>query len=135
MKSTKLQNGFTVIEILIVTGLLLFASVVFFTQKNSVESAARDEARKTTINTLYHTLESVYYPEHKSYPRTISKDSLPTVNPDTFKDTNGVAIGEGESEYRYEPTGCSDDGACTGYALRAILEREDDFVKKNKNEN
>lgn len=133
MKSPKLQSGFTVIEILIVVSILIFASVIFFTQKNSVESAARDEARKTAINTLYHTLESVYYPANKSYPRTITKDTLTTVNPDTFKDSNGVTLGEGESEYRYEATGCTTDNVCKGYTLRAVLEREDDFIKKNSN--
>ena len=127
----KVLKGFTVIEILIVVGLLAFASILFFTQKNHVAEAARDETRKTTINTIHHTLESVYHPEHKSYPREITKDTLPTVNPDILKDPDGVLIGEGDSQYRYEPTGCSVDNACTGYSLRAILEREDDFVKRN----
>ncbi|UTX51460.1 prepilin-type N-terminal cleavage/methylation domain-containing protein [Candidatus Saccharibacteria bacterium TM7i] len=129
----KSRKGFTIIEILIVVAVLAFASILFFTQKNNVTAAARDEARKTAINTMYHTLESVYYPAHKSYPRTLTKDTLPTVNPDTFKDTNDILIGEGDSQYRYEPTGCTSDTTCTGYSLRAILEREDDFVKKNKN--
>ncbi len=129
----KSHKGFTVIEILIVVAVLAFASVIFFTQKNNVAAAARDEARKTAINTMYHTLESVYYTEHKAYPRTITKDTLPTVDPELLKDINGALIGEGDSQYRYEPTGCTDDDKCTGYSLRAILEKEDDFVKKNEN--
>ena len=130
----KSHKGFTVIEILIVATLFAFASILFFTQKGHVAAAARDEARKTTINTLHHTLESVYHPKHGSYPRTITKDTLPTVNPDILKDTDGVLIGEGESQYRYEPTGCTSDTVCSGYSLRAILEEEDDFVKKNSSE-
>lgn len=129
----KLHKGFTVIEIMIVVAILAFASILFFTQKNNVAAAARDETRKTAINTMYHTLESVYYTENSLYPRTITETTLPTVNPDMLKDTNGVLIGEGESQYRYEATGCSTDNKCTGYSLRAILEREDDFVKTNKN--
>lgn len=129
----KSHKGFTVIEIIIVVAVLALASVIFFTQKSNVAASARDDARKTAINSMYHTLESVYYPEHKSYPRVITKETLPTIDPEVLKDSDGSLIGEGESQYRYEPTGCSDDDTCTGYALRAILEKEDDFVKKNKN--
>lgn len=133
MKSKKFTPGFTVIEIIIVVAILGFASILFFTQKSSVESAARDETRKTAINSIYHNLESVYYEKNKSYPRTISETTLPSINPDLLKDTNGTKIGEGDSQYRYEPTGCSEEDACSGYSLRAILETEDDFTKKNKN--
>ena len=129
----KLHKGFTVIEIVIVVAFLAFASILFFTQKNAVAAAGRDDTRKMAVNTLYHTLESVYYPEHKSYPRTLTEKTLPTVDASVFKDPNGIAIGDGKSSYRYEPTGCSDDTTCTGYSLRAILEKEDDFTKKNKN--
>lgn len=129
----KTHRGFTVIEIIIVVAILSFASILFFSQKSHVAAAARDESRKTAINTMYHTLESVYYKEHSSYPRVISEKTLPSLNPDLLKDPSGISIGEGESNYRYEPTGCSNDTTCTGYTLRAILEKEDDFIKKSKN--
>lgn len=129
----KVRHGFTLIEILVVIGILAFAGILFFSQKSHVAAAARDESRKTAINTIYHTLESVYHKEHSSYPRTISEKTLPSLNPDLLKDPNGILIGEGESNYRYEPIGCSDDTTCTGYSLRAILEKEDDFIKKSKN--
>ena len=48
----KASRGFTVIELLIVVVLFATASVVFFVQKNNVEVAARDEARKTSINAM-----------------------------------------------------------------------------------
>jgi len=129
MKSTR---GFTVIELLIVVVLFATASVVFFVQKNHVEIAARDEARKTSINAIYYSLEEVYFKEHKSYPRTITTDNLPSVDPDHLKDPNGVKIGESTSDFRYEPVNCSGD-ACKGYTLRTTLENEDDFIKTNRN--
>lgn len=128
MKSIR---GFTVIELLFVVVLLAAASAIFFVQKNSIEIAQHDTTRKTAINAMYYSLEEVYYPQHGSYPRTISAEILPSVDPELFKDPQGVKIGEANSEYRYEPTNCDGD-ACRGYTLRSALDREDDFIKDNR---
>lgn len=129
----KTSRGFTVIELLIVVVLFAVASVVFFVQKNQVEVSARDDARRTAINAMYYGLEEVYFQKNKSYPRTLTQETLPSVDPGLFEDPNGVAIGEGSSNYRYEPLNCNED-ACKGYSLRAILEGEDDYVKTNRTE-
>ncbi len=128
----KSSRGFTVIELIIVIAVIAVASVVFFIQKNNVEVAARDEARKTSINAMYYSLEEVYYQQHKSYPRTVDSKILSSVDPDLFKDPNGVKIGEGASNFRYEPVNCDGD-ACKSYTLRTTLENEDDFVKQSRN--
>ena len=130
MKSTR---GFTVIELLIVVGVLAVASIVFFIQKSNIETAARDDARKTSINAMYYGLEEVYAKENKSYPRTISSEILPSIDPELFKDPNGVKIGDGNSNFRYEATNCVAD-TCKGYTLRTTLEQEDDYVKTNRTE-
>ncbi len=127
----KSSRGFTVIELVIVAGLFIVASVVFFVQKNQVEIAARDESRKTSINAMYYSLEEVYFKQNQSYPRTISAETLPSVDPDLLKDPNGIKIGEGTSNFRYEPLNCTND-SCKGYSLRTTLENEDDFVKTNR---
>lgn len=128
MKSTR---GFTVIELVIVVTLFAVASVVFFVQKNHVEVAARDDARKTSINAIYYSLEEVYFTQNKAYPRTVNAEILPSVDPDLFKDPNGVKIGENTSDFRYEPLNCSGD-TCQGYSLRTTLEGEDDYIKSNR---
>lgn len=128
MKSTR---GFTVVELLIVVAVLSVASVIFFIQKNNIEVSARDDARRTSINAIYYSLEEVYAKENGSYPRTVSSEILPSVDPDLFKDPNGILISEGESDLRYEPVNCTGD-SCKGYTLRALLEDEDDFVKTNR---
>lgn len=128
----KSSRGFTIIELLIVIVVLAVASVVFFVQKNHVEVAARDETRKTSINAMYYSLEEVYFQQHKSYPRTISSEVLPSVDPDLFKDTNGVKIGESDSTFRYEATNCNGND-CKSYTLRTTLENEDDYIKTNRN--
>ena len=127
----KSSRGFTVIELLIVVALFAVASVVFFVQKNHVEVAARDDARKTSINVIYYSLEEVYFAQNKAYPRTVNAEILPSVDPELFKDPNGVKIGESTSDYRYEPLNCTGD-TCKGYSLRTTLEAEDDYVKTNR---
>lgn len=124
----KSSRGFTVIELVIVVAFFAAASILFFVQKNHVELAARDDARKTAINAMYYSLEEVYYKQHGSYPRTINADTLPSVDPDLFKDPSGVKIGESDSDYRYEGLNCNED-SCKSYTLRADLETEADFVK------
>jgi len=126
----KSSRGFTVIELLIVVVLFATASVVFFVQKNHAEVAARDDTRKVSINAMYYSLEEVYFKQNQSYPRTLNAETLPSVDPDLFKDPEGVKIGESTSEYRYEPVDCNGD-VCMGYSLRTTLENEDDYVKKN----
>lgn len=128
MKSTR---GFTVVELIIVISVLAVATVLFFVQKNAVQIAARDEMRKTSINAMYYALEEVYFKQNNSYPLTLNSTVLPSVDPELFKDTNGVKIGESDSEFRYEPTDCSTT-SCKSYTLRTILENEDDFIKVNR---
>ena len=53
-----------------------------------------------------------------------------TLDKGLLKDPEGRNIGTKDSDLRYEPVGC-DDGKCSGYVLRAKLEKEAEFVKKN----
>ena len=128
MKSTR---GFTVIELVIAIVLIGIASAIFFVQKNHVEVAARDDQRKVSINAMYYSLEEVYFAKNGSYPRTINPGVLPSVDPNLFKDPAGVKIGEGTSDFRYEPSNCDGD-SCKSYTLRTVLENEADYVKTNR---
>ena len=127
----KYSRGFTVIELLVVIVLLAGASILFFVQKNNVEVAAKDEARKTSINAMYYSLEEVYFKQNGAYPRTVNSDVLPSVDPELFKDPSGVKIGESKSNFSYEGINCEGD-KCKAYTLRTTLQNEDDFVKKNR---
>jgi Tfp pilus assembly protein PilE len=136
----KKRAGFTVIEILIVAVVLFGASGLFLYEKNHIQATNRDERRKADINTLYYNLEKIYYAQHNSYPRELNASTLSAVQPDTFKDPDGIAVNESkvenaglsalQSTYHYEPTGCSGD-TCTGYTLRADMQQESDYVKKS----
>ncbi|HMS92881.1 MAG TPA: type II secretion system protein [Candidatus Saccharibacteria bacterium] len=136
------RTGFTVIELLFVVVIFAAASIIFFVQKNNIEVTARDTQRKTAINAMYLSLEEVYFKKHGSYPRELSKDTLPSVDEALFTDPNGIKLGQTTvtvndtkypvaSNYRYEATNCTED-VCKSYTLRTTLENEDDFVKKNR---
>lgn len=111
---------------------LVVAGSVFFVQKRDVAAAGRDVQRKAAVNTIYYSLEEVYYRDNQHYPRLLSAALLPSVDPAAFKDLAGVAIGAANSEYRYEPTGCDGD-ACKGYTISATLEKESEFIRHSRN--
>ncbi len=129
----KRAKGFTVIELLVAITLVIIAGVLFFVEKDQIQQTQRDTQRKVAINALYFAIEEVYYPQNKAYPKSIDSKVLRSVDPDLFVDPYGSKIGEEGAEYHYDPTGCDNDGKCTGYTLRTSLEREGDFVKNNRN--
>jgi len=126
------QRGFTVLELLAIITLLLIVGGVFWTQKTNIEAAARDDKRKIAINAMYYGLEEVYYPTNKSYPKTLSSSTLPSIDKNLLKDPNGVEIGKEGSDYTYEGKNCSND-SCKSYTLDAHLEHEADYVKQSRN--
>ena len=132
MNKNNVHAGFTVVEIIAVSIVFIIVAVLFFIQFNNIQTKNRDENRKTAINSIYYTLEEVYYKNNGYYPPKITTENLPSVPESILKDQNGVMIGEEGSEYRYEPTNCTDD-KCASYTLRAELEKEDAFVKKSRN--
>lgn len=128
----KHSQGFTVIEVIVVTLFLSVATTVLFIQRNNIATTQRDDQRKTAINAMYYSLEEAYYKEHGHYPSEISADTLMAIDPALLTDPNGVAIMNKDSDYRYEASNCTDD-ACKSYTLRADLEKEADFVKDSRN--
>lgn len=137
------QRGFTVIELLMAIVFLIGAGTLFFVQKNNIQTAGRDEQRKTAINAMYYSLEEGFYTKNKYYPARVDEKNLTTVDAALFTDPNGIKIGQTTltqdelsytvaSDYRYEPTNCS-DGKCKSYTLRGDLENEADYIKKSRN--
>lgn len=126
------NEGFTVIEIIFVTVILAIASIFFFIQKNSLQVTADDNAKKTAINSMYYSLEEVFFPANNYYPQSISSDNLKSVDPDLFDDPDGLTINTAGSAYTYKPVNCEAE-KCKGYTLKATLENEEDYKKTNKN--
>lgn len=126
-----MRKGFTVLELIVVIVFAALLVVLFFIQKLNVDAMERDEERKIAINAMYYSLEEGFYPENGYYPEEISEENLKTMDPSLFTDPDGLNLGIEESSYRYEPVGCS-EGKCKGYTLRGILEKEDIYIKQNR---
>lgn len=127
------QRGFTVIELLVAMVVLIVIGVVFVAQKSSLESASRDDKRRTAINAMYYNLEDIFYAKNMYYPKTINEKNLTAMDSALFTDPTGKKIGDSQSNYRYEPLNCNLEGQCKGYNLRTTLENEADFVRSNRN--
>ena len=125
MAVMKREKGFTVIEVVIVVVVLIVLAVFFIIQRNGLEEASRDQERKTAINAMYYSLTEGFYAENGYYPRTISREQLPTVDPTLFTDPSGYT--------HYLPADCDNDGKCKSFTLSADLETEADYQKKSDN--
>ncbi len=128
----KAHRGFTVLELLVVIVVLAVGGWLFFTEKARVIAVQRDAARKVAINAMYYNIEEVFYPKNTYYPSSIDSKVLRAMDPALFTDPNGTKLGESGADYRYDATGCTTDGKCTGYTLRSSMEREGDYVKTNR---
>ncbi|MBQ6394125.1 type II secretion system protein [Candidatus Saccharibacteria bacterium] len=125
------KTGFTLLELVIVIAFATLALILFFVQKTNLDAMNRDEKRKSAINAMYYALEEGFYPKNGYYPEAISEDNLKIIDPALFTDPNGVNLGSDDCSYIYEPANC-EDGKCKEYTLRAILEKEDVYTKKNR---
>ena len=83
------QNGFTVIELLLVIVLLGVGSWLFFNEKATIDATARDNQRKVAINAMYYGLEEYFYAKNGYYPASIDSKTLRTVDPALFTDPKG----------------------------------------------
>ena len=127
----KTKRGFTVLELIVAIIFVGIFMVLFFIQKINVEAMNRDQQRKIAINAMFYSLEEGFYAENGYYPETIFEDNLPTMDPNLFTDPIGFVIGDESSSYRYEPANCN-DGQCKEYILRAIMEKEDNYIKSSR---
>ena len=127
-----MKKGFTIIEIIIVAIFASLLLILFFIQKSNLDAFARDEDRKTAINAMYYALEESFYKDHKYYPESISEENIRVIDPALWTDPLGFNLGDPMGSYFYEPANCK-DGKCKEYTLRAQLEKEDDYIKYNRN--
>ena len=129
MKKTK--SGFTIIELVVVIAFVAFATALFFIQKVNVDARNRVKSRKVAINAMYYALEEGFFEQNGYYPETISEKNLKVIDPQLFTDPSGIVLGDPGCSYIYEAANCT-DGECREYTLRATLEKEEDFIKKNR---
>lgn len=127
----KHSAGFTVVELLVALVFLGLVTGIAYSQQQALETVHRDQDRKVALNAIYYNLEEVVRPALGGYPRILAANQLRAMDASLLVDPQGNKIGESDSDYRYEPTGCNGGDLCSGYTLRASLERETDFIKTN----
>ena len=128
----KRKSGFTILEIIIVGVFASLLLILFFIQKSNIDAMERDEDRKIAINAMYYALEESFYQDHHYYPETISEENIKVIDPALWTDPLGFNLGDPASSYSYEPANCK-DGKCKEYILKATLEKEDTYIKYNRN--
>ena len=128
----KSKHGFTILEIIIVAVFASLLLILFFIQKANIDAMDRDEQRKTAINAMYYALEESYYKDHGYYPESISEENIKVIDPALWTDPLGFNLGDSLSSYSYEPANCT-EGKCKEYILKAELEKEDAYIKYNRN--
>jgi len=128
----KRTSGFTVIEIMAVILFLGAATVLLFVQKYNLEAATRDDKRKVAINAMYYNLEEVFFEKNGYYPSKIDSKTLRAMDPEFFTDPYGGKMNDPDSEYHYTGTDCENTN-CKSYKLTADMEKEDQYVKTNRN--
>ena len=125
------KKGFTVPELLVVIMFTALLVVLFFIQKSNVDAMDRDDERKTAINAMYYALEEGFFAQNGYYPEEISEENLKMMDPALFTDPMGINLGQEGTSYFYEAANCN-EGKCKEYVLRAVLEKEDVYIKKNR---
>lgn len=126
------KKGFTILELVVVLVFAALLLILFFIQKSNVDAMNRDDQRKTAINAMFYSLEEDFYARNGYYPETISENNLKSMDPELFTDPSGINLGTEGCSYTYEPANCS-NGKCKAYTLKATLEKEDTYMKRNRN--
>ena len=126
------KKGFTVLEIIIVSIFACLLFIIFFIQKSNLDAFNRDNTRKTAINAMYYALEESFYKDNGYYPESISEENIKVIDPSLWTDPLGFNLGNPDGSYFYEPANCK-NGKCKEYTLKAILEKEDTYIKYNRN--
>lgn len=127
----KRERGFTILELVAVIFFASLLLILFFLQKLNLDAMHRDEQRKEAINAMYYALEEGFHAKNGYYPENISEENLKVMDPSLFTDPSGINLGQEDSDYTYEAANCT-NGKCKEYTLKARLEKEDTYIKKNR---
>lgn len=122
MKVLKNQQGFTIVELLVV--IVVIAILVALTLPNlfGLQRRARDDTRKNDLKNVQQALET-YYNDNNAYPAALA--SLAT------EYINAVPADPQGGAYTYTPAPANCTTTCTTYTLSATLENDNDPAATN----
>ncbi len=136
------QQGFTIVELLIVIVVIGILAALVITTFTGIQRKARDTERTTDIKALHSQIEA-YYAQNGWYPALsdINTTTLKGLDADALKPSGsgGAAIDSAATttnKYSYVPspsTCTTAAGDCTSYVLSAKLEDGSTYTKNSLN--
>ena len=147
MKISKRQQGFTIVELLIVIVVIGILAALVITTYTGIQAKARNSKRQTDVNAVQTQLEA-YFAQSGHYPSLADMNSgswltanMKSLDQGALKDPQGssqtLASSPAAKTYAYEVanssgTSCeADDTTCATYTLTATLEGGGTFAKSN----
>lgn len=134
------HKGFTVLEFLVVIGIMGILIGLVLTSLNMSRERSRDERRITRLQNISVALEE-FAKECRAYPLTLTNATVCESNQNiTFgqflTDADATLFNQTGSEFFYQPLAYPgySDGGCTGYHLGVQLENPNDaFASRDSN--
>lgn len=121
-----MKKGFTMIEVIIVIGIIAILTVVIFPSISQIRAKNRDTERVSDLSSLQLGL-SLYYSQHpdKGYPLSLTQDTFKSYVP------NDSLYGPDGKLYTYIPLKVGSGSKCTYYHLGAVLELSSSQINAN----
>ena len=156
LKSFKRQEGFTIVELLIVIVVIGILAALVITTFTGIQQKARNTERETDIKALQGQIEA-YYAQNGRYPTLANMNTaawrtanMKGLDCEAVKDPKGTGVGTCTTDaapyqlaaaaaanvYSYDvtPAGCDNSATdCTGYTLTATDEGGGTFTKSALN--
>ena len=149
MKIRKAENGFTIIELLVVILIIGLLTFLLIANSSSFKQKERNNERQNDIKALYLQLEA-YFAQNAKYPTLANmndanwrKTALKSMESDWLKDPNNnkeeLADKPAKNIYAYEVKAADNSSCdntakeCTQYVLTATLEGAGTFTRNNTN--
>lgn len=144
------QNGFTIVELLIVIVVIGILAALVITTFTGIQQKARNTERETDIKALYGQVEAYYANSNGKYPTLANMNdaswrttNMKGLDQEALKDPKGAAATlsatAGANAYSYAVT-ASDGSACDNttkdcaqYTLTATFEGGGTFTRSNLN--
>ena len=144
------QQGFTIVELLIVIVVIGILAALVITTFTGIQQKARNTERTTDIKALHGQIEA-YYAQNGKYPTLANMNdstwrgtNMKGLDPEALKDPKGaaqtLAATAGANNYSYAvfasdgTTACDNTTTdCAVYTLTATLEGGGTFTKSNLN--
>ena len=117
----KIKSGFTIIEIIVVIGIIAILTAIVLPSINNIRAKNRDTERLSDISTLQLGL-SLYFSQHQTGVDAGYPKSLPDLLPGKYVPADALTGPKGEP-YTYVPLTRDAGGTkCTFYHLGTVLE-------------